>query len=427
MSFTPSKQIIALVDCNNFFVSCERVFDPSLENRPVIVLSNNDGCAIARSNEAKALGIGMGAPFFKIRHIIEQHNVRVFSGNFSLYGSFSDRVMLILSSFSPNVEIYSIDEAFIDLSGFENQNLDTYGRLMKDTIKQWTGIPTSIGIAETKTLAKVAAELAKKSVKAQGVLDLTQSRYQVLALERLAVDDVWGVGRRIGNKLKAKGIDTALKLRDADDQWIIKTFGVCLMRTVLELRGVCCHPLKLESKPNKTIACTRTFAKTTNNYRQIEEAISSYAARASERLREEQLVTSVVHVFIRTSRHRQGDAQDAQSTNVELAVPTSSTQEVITAAKKALQKIYQKGFKYYKTGVVLLDLVPESEVQRDLFDTKDREKMDSLMATFDSINSTMGTGSLKIAAEGLGKRWRMKQNNLSPRYTTKWSELKEVL
>lgn len=426
MSFTPSSQVFALVDCNNFYASCERVFNPKLEGRPVIVLSNNDGCAIARSNEAKALGIKMGAPFFKIKDIVERHKVQVFSANFSLYGDLSRRVMATLDTFSPEVEIYSVDEAFINLTGFDCHDFDSYGRHIKATVKQWTGIPVSVGIAETKTLAKVAGEFAKKSPKANGVLDLTKSKYQELALHRLPVYEVWGVGRKISEKLNKKGITTALQLRDADDDYILRTFNVCLLRTVLELRGISCLQLELEAKPNKTIACTRSFAELTSDKTFLEQAVSSYTARASERLREQKLATKKLLVFIQTNRFRKSEPQYSRSAEVTLPIATDATPQLIHYARKGLDKIYRPEYRYHKAGVIMLDLIPASEIQTGLFDCVDREKSDRLMITLDRVNQIYGSNTLKYGAEGMGKRWRMKQEKLTPRYTTNWQELVEI-
>ncbi|MBY0403160.1 MAG: Y-family DNA polymerase, partial [Cyanobacteria bacterium] len=301
------RPVFALADCNNFYASCERVFNPSLINQPIVILSNNDGCIIARSNEAKALGIKMGEPVYLARHTILRHKVHVFSANFTLYGDLSHRVMETLKAFAPAQEVYSIDEAFLDLSsfaGFPPEQLKQYGETIRSTVYRRTKITVSIGIAETKTLAKLAAELAKKSPKAQGVLNLTHSKHQDLALAKTPVDLVWGVGRQFADKLKRNNIHTALDLRHAEDKWILKHFGVVLMRTVMELRGISCIPLTQTPPPKKTIMTSRSFGYPIQTLRELKQAVATYTARTGEKLREEKLFANQIEVFIKTNRFR---------------------------------------------------------------------------------------------------------------------------
>jgi DNA polymerase V len=423
MPFTASNQVFAMVDGNNFYASCEGVFQPSLKGKPVVVLSNNDGCIIARSNEAKTLGIRMGAPFHTVRDLIQRGKVKVFSANFILYGDLSARMMHLLGQFTPHLEIYSIDEAFLDLTGFQHLGLRRYGQDIKRSIQQWTGIPISVGVASTKTLAKLANHIAKKSAKANGVLDLTRPQYIERALSLVTVGDVWGIGRRYGDRLKGYGIHTALDLSRAKDDWLMKTFPVSMMRTVLELRGINCIKLESQVPHRKSIVVSRSFGALEPSLSELMQSVAAYTARAAERLREAQLATSMLSVFIRTNSFREYLPQYSNSALIELAVPTQSTSELIQAAQKALTRIYREGYEYHKAGVMLLNLVPASQIQQSLFDTVDRQKSERLMTAIDQINTDFGSGTLQFAAEGLRPRWRMKQERRSPRYTPSWEEL----
>lgn len=425
MSFTPSSRIFALVDANNFYASCERVFKPALAGRPIVVLSNNDGCIIARSNEAKALGIRMGEPFYKARALIQAHQVQVFSANFTLYGDLSARVMNSLAEFTPELEIYSVDEAFLNLTGFERANLNAYGRLIKRSVEQWTGIPISIGIAETKTLAKIANHLAKKSKKANGVLDLTHSKYRKAALQQVTVADVWGVGRKYADKLHRHGIYTAFDLQQVDDAWLFKTFPAPFIQTVQELRGIACLSIEQASLP-KSLVCSRSFAQPEESLGKLKESVATYTAHAAERLRKAGMACHRLLVFVQTNRFRQSNPQYSNSTSVALVTASQDTSELIQAAHQALRHIFKEGYAYHKAGVMLLDLVPLNAVQGNLFDPLDRAKRTVLMNALDQINHDFGLGSIRYAAEGLSPRWRMKQEHRSPRYTTCWSELAQV-
>ncbi len=422
-----NKPVFALADCNNFYVSCERVFQPSLEGKPVVVLSNNDGCIVARSNEAKALGIPMGAPVHQYKQLLKQHRVHLFSSNYALYGDMSNRVMSILSKFTPDIEIYSVDEAFLDFSGFTNIHYDKYARLIRKTVKQWIGLPISIGIAHTKTLAKVANYHAKRSDKAGGVLDLTCSRYVDEALKRLEVSEVWGIGRKQRKKLESRGIKTALQLRDMDDKDIMKIFNtVILLRTVYELRGVSCVSLAAIPSTNKSIISSRSFGHLTNSLSDLRQAIATYTARAAEKMRYQGLATNHIMVFIQTNRFRPWEPQYSTSIAVQLPVATDCTHELAHYASIGLEKIFKPEYRYHKAGVMLLDLIPASQIQQNIFDHQDRDRYHCLMQALDKINLNFGSGTLRYASEGFEKPWCIKSEIRSKRYTTSWSELLEV-
>jgi len=419
--------VFAIVDCNNFYVSCERVFNPKLAEKPVVVLSNNDGCVVARSNEAKALGIKMGVPVFKISNLIKTHGVHVFSSNYALYGDMSQRVMATLSEFTPDIEIYSIDEAFLDLSRFKRYDLVDYGHKIRSTIKQWSGIPVSIGIAETKTLAKIANRIAKKSIKAGGVLNLTASPYQNKALEITDVGDVWGIGRSYYRFLKGYGIHNALQLRDADDTFIKKRMGIVGVRLLQELRGVSCYALEHCPPPKKGITVSRTFKNSIATLDELKEAVAAYVSLGSEKLRREHSAAGVLMVFLMTNRFK----KENYYINVEtlrLPVATSDTSELIHYAHEGLKAIYREGYLYKKAGVMFKDLVHENQVQANLFNCRDFERSKKLMGTLDNINKKVGSDILKYAAVGLtsNQRWKTVFERRSPSYTTNWAQLLKV-
>jgi DNA polymerase V len=416
------SQIYALVDCNNFYVSCERVFNPKLEHKPVIVLSNNDGCVVARSNEAKALGIKMGVAAFEIAGLLKKHNVLALSSNYTLYADMSSRVMETLSAFTPDIEIYSIDEAFLNLAGISGSLAD-YGHRMRQTVRQWTGMPVSIGIAATKTLAKIANHLAKRSVQLNGVLDLTTSTNLEQILAEVPVEKVWGIGIKMTIVLKRAGINTALDLSKADIGWIRDKFGVVGVRTVYELRGECCYELEQNPPARKSIVVSRMFGVPVESIEQLKEAAASYASRAGERLREQGLSAGVQTLFVTTSRFIKNTYFNSHT--VEFTVPTNDTTELIRAALLSTEKLYRKNCQFKKCGVVLVGLVPESQVQRGLFDSTDREKNRRLMQAVDAINAKANS-PIRWAAEGLIQNWQAKFKKRSKRFTTCWSELPEV-
>lgn len=419
------QTVFALVDCNDFYVSCERVFNPGLRRRPVVVLSNNDGCVISRSSEAKAAGIRMGAPVFETRKLVEAHGVEVYSSNYSLYGDMSRRVMETLLEWTPEVEIYSIDEAFLTLPAGRTEDLAGLGQKMRKTVRKWTGIPTSIGIAPTKTLAKVAARLAKTSCKADGVVNLAGSPYLDAALARVPVAEVWGIGRNLSRRLKNEGITTALELRLADERLIRTRFGVTVARIVYELRGRPCLSSNLCPSPKRSITVSRSFGSTVDTLEDLREALAFYATRAAEKLRHEKLATRVLVVFLATNRFSDAP-QHCASVVVNLPVPTALTPELIRHAHEAIERMYRPGFQYKKAGVMLLELVPETPVQSGLFDRIDRDRARRLMEAIDHINARMGAGTIRYAASGIHRerpRWQGRLGRRSPRYTTNWNDL----
>ncbi|MEB3207043.1 MAG: Y-family DNA polymerase [Vampirovibrionales bacterium] len=404
-------QAFALIDCNNFFVSCERVFNPALEGKPVVVLSNNDGCIISRSNEAKALGIQMGDPFFKTKALIQAHQVAVFSANFALYGDMSHRVMETLQTITPDVDVYSIDEAFLTLCN--NADLTEQGRNIRQRILKWTGIPVSVGIAPTKTLAKAAAEIAKKSAKAEGVVTLMSARLQEAALSRLPVADIWGVGRRLAPKLHAQHIQTALDLRQADARFIRKTYGLPLARTVSELRAEACYSLTLNPPPQQSIVHSRSFGMPMSTLSGLQQAVASYTGRAAAKLRHQRLAACYLTVGIRTNRFRVTEPQYANSITLELPMASNYTAELIDTAHRGLRQIFQHGYHYHKASVMLSGLVPMNERQVNLFALRDTERYDRLMSAMDRLNRVFGGNTIYLAAEGMQKPWRMKSSHRS--------------
>ncbi len=416
------KGIFALVDCNNFYVSCERIFDPKLQGRPVVVLSNNDGCIVARSNEAKALGIGMGVPAFEVEKILEENNVEVFSSNYALYADMSGRVMKTLSMFTPDMEVYSIDEAFLNLAGFSG-SLHDYGRQICRTVKKWTGIPVTIGIGRTKTLAKIANRIAKHSGKADGVQDLTDVASLNEILAAIPVEKIWTVGIKTTIKLKRAGIKTALDLQRADINWIRQKFGVVGVRTVYELRGMSCYPLEQNPPVKKTIAVSRSFGKPVESVEELKEAIATYCSRGGEKLRQHGLAAGLMTVYVTTSRFIENKYFNSHT--IEFDVATSDTMELIRGALWCIGKLYRRGFLFKKAGIVLSSLVSEERIQGNLFDGADRDRSRRLMRAIDTVNTRLNC-PLRWAAEGLDRPWMVKFNRRSYRYTTRWDELPPV-
>lgn len=415
--------IFALLDCNNFYVSCERVFNPKLEGQPVLVLSNNDGCAIARCNEAKRLGIQTGVPVFKVRHLIQAHGIQVYSSNYSLYGDLSARVMATLEAVAPAVEIYSIDEAFLDLSTLKHQNLTQYGRYIRATVRQWTGIPVSIGIGPSKTLAKIANQMAKKLAASQGVCNLMDLADPAPILEKTNVADVWGIGRHYAKRLRSHGIENALQLRDVKDTWIRQLMGVVGLRIVLELRGVSCLPLELCPTAKKSITVSRSFGHSVESLTELKEAVATYTSRAAEKLRRDQLGAGVLTVFLLTDRHRKDEPQYYNSKTIELPVNTNNTAELLGYALRGIESIYAEGYCYKKAGVLFNELMADQMRQTNLFDYLERDQAQKLMEVMDQVNQRWGAGTLKFAAVGLHQQWRMRAECRSPRYTTCWNDL----
>lgn len=419
-----NSPLFALIDCNNFYASCERVFDPKLKTVPIIVLSNNDGCVIARSNEAKKLGIQMGEPFFKCRPIVEKNSVKVFSSNFALYGDMSRRVMTVLEQFSPDLEVYSIDEAFLRLDGLPIVP-EEYGRVMKTTVYQWTGIPVSIGIAPTKTLAKAANRIAKKNPKLGGVMDFSSKPSPDEYLAMIDIEDVWGVGRQYAKMLRARGIVNALKLKNTDLKWVRKHMTVVGERMVMELCGTSCMPLEDAPPPKKSIICSRTFGKKVTQKNDLDEALASFAARACEKLRRQHSVAGKIEIFVKTSAF----GGDYHSDSAIATLPhTNDTRPFVRAMRKMLDEIFGRGLAYKKAGVMLLDIQSENMAQEDLFAPSTPATLNpALMRAMDKINTDWGSGTVTLAAEGLRKAWRMRQENISKQYTTRWGELASAI
>jgi DNA polymerase V len=415
-----------LVDCNNFYVSCERVFNPSLSGKPVMVLSNNDGCIVARSEEVKALGIPMGVPVFKYRAQIGRYDIRVFSSNYSLYGDMSRRIMEALSHFTPNMEIYSIDEAFLSFPADVAGEPETLAKKMKGTVERWTGIPISIGIATTKTLAKIANRIAKTSPEHGGIFSLADHPTLNNWLKRVRVGEVWGIGRNHEKVLKRRGITTAYQLRNAPDAWIRRHLTVMGLRVVYELRGISCIPLVEKPPSRKGILSSRTFGKWVETREELEEAVALYTSRAAEKLRKHHLLASCVHVFLTTSPYRKG-AQYANAVTISLENPTAYTPELARVAREGIGKIFKTGYQYKKAGVMLLGLTRKDTWQPSLFcPSKGEAKKRHLMQAVDIINHRYGSETLRLAASGIERRWRMNSSRRSPHYTTRWKELPEV-
>ena len=414
----------ALVDCNNFYASCEKIFNPKLIGRPIVVLSNNDGCIITRSAEAKNLGIKMGEPYFKAKKIIQKNNVKVFSSNYALYGDISQRVMEILSGFAPEVEIYSIDEAFLGFDGFKNYELNTYCRYMREKVKKWVGIPVSIGLSETKTLAKIANHLAKKNLNYAGICILKSKSSIDKALRETEINDVWGIGRRSSIFLKKYNVRTAKDFTLLNQQWIKKNMGIVGERIYLELQGVSCLELELIASNKKSCCVSRSFSKHVEKLDDLEESISNYGARVAEKIRDEKLVAQSMSVFILTNYFNKREKQYSNSIRLQLSFPTNDSIKIVKRALEGLRQIYRSGYKYKKAGIILYELNQASKV-RGLFDV-DREQSSNMMKIIDQINYKYGDSTIKLASEGIEKKWSMRRSEVSKCYTTRFDELMEV-
>lgn len=416
------NKAIALVDCNNFYASCERVFQPKLNGKPIVVLSNNDGVIVALSNEAKQCGIANFTPYFKAKPLIDKYNVAVFSSNYTLYGDISHRVMKTLEQFSPEMEIYSIDEAFLSFDGFNYKDLDAYGREIRNTVKKWVGIPVSVGIANTKTLAKLANRRAKKALQYDGVLNLLGNPEMEMHLKAVDVGDIWGVGRQYTKLLKSRNINTAFDLKNANQQWIKKKMTVMGLRTVLELNGQPCINLEHVVPAKKGIISSRSFGKYLTEKHQLAEAVATYTSRAAEKLRRQNSVANMIYVFLRTNPFKESP-QYHNGVQVILPIATNFTSELIDWAMKGLDQIYKEGYLYQKAGVMLAGIIPEKIKQIALFDNYDREKVEQATKAMDKLNSIFGSGTINYAATGVRKEWTMKRELKSPNFTTRWEEL----
>lgn len=421
------KKVFALVDCNNFYASCERLFQPGLNGKPIVVLSNNDGCIVARSNEAKALGIPMGAPMFKMKYLIEKHGVHVFSSNYALYGDLSHRVMDVLRQMECNVEVYSIDEAFLSLPVNKVWDRLEYVAELRERVRKHVGIPVSIGIATTKTLAKIANRVAKKNPQHQGVFDLVGNSQMNQILQGTDVGDVWGIGRRSAEKLIRRGIYTAYDLKHADETWIRKHLTVVGARTVMELNEIPCISLEKAPPCPKSIVTSRTFGHPITDIENLREAVISYVSLAAEKLRKQEVEADSLNLYITTGPF---DEQSNYSNNqtITLARPTSSTPDLIAAALSCLKSIYRPGYRYRKAGVMLTGIVKQGYRQQELFSPLVPAKEDkSLMAALDKINDKWGRRTIQYGMiTDSDKPWSMQQARKSPAYTTNWHELPVV-
>jgi DNA polymerase V len=415
---------LALIDANNFYVSCERVFDPRLVGVPVLVLSSNDGCAIARSEEVKALGVRMGEPAFKLRELIARHGIRVFSSNYPLYGDMSRRVNEVLARFSPEVEVYSIDETFLDLAGLPHQDLRTHAQDLRATVKRWTGIPTCVGLGPTKTLAKLANAVAKKNPVFGGVCDLADPAVRQAVLRTIPVGKVWGIGEATARKLAGVGVTTAAGLRDLDPKLARQLGTVILERILRELRGVPCLGLEPVAPARQGLAVTRSFGQPMTELARVREAVAAHATRAGEKLRAQGLVAGRLAAFIHTSPHVPGP-QHHGARATRLAPPTADTRELVAVAGRCLEAAWRDGFAYVKAGVLLDDLAAPGEAPPDLFGAP-RPGSEALMMAVDAINSRFGRHALVPAAVGVERAWAQRAAHRSPRYTTRADELPVV-
>ena len=415
--------MIALADCNNFYASCERVFNPKLERKPVVVLSNNDGCIIARSNEAKKLGIKMGEPAFKIKNVVEKYNVNVFSTNFALYGDLSKRVMNTFRTEVNKMEVYSIDEAFLDFSDLADKERAIQ---IKKKVQMWTGIPVSIGIAKTKALAKVANHIAKKHTKL-GCFMFDDEDLIRRALNVFPVEDLWGIGKKHAKRLKEVGICTALQFRETDTDWIKRHLSINGVKLQKELKGEICHPLETTIQRKKNICTARSFGTEIKELRKLREAVSSHANTCATKLRKEKSCCSTISVFLSTNPFNPQVKQYHPYRVFNLDVPTNDSIEIVRFALKGLDQIYRSDCIYKKAGVIVGRTIPESQVQLSLFDNLDRDKRKEINSVVDAINRKMGRNKVKLAVQGAGRKWKLRQERLSPCYTTRFSEILEVI
>jgi len=418
--------MFALIDCNNFYASCERVFQPKLKNKPIVVLSNNDGCVIARSNEAKKLGIPMGAVAFEYKRIFEQNNINVFSSNYTLYGDMSNRVMTLLRDFSPDIEIYSIDEAFLKFDGFEKWfDFNTYGNQIRYKVTKGTGIPISVGIAPTKALSKVANKIAKKfPERTQNVYVIDTEDKRIKALKWLPIGDVWGIGSQHAKRLKKINVNTAYDFTQLTEDWVKTNMSIVGLRLYKELKGIPCLELE-DVQPKKNIATTRSFDKTYEDKAYIQERVSTFAVTCAEKLRKQSSNCNALMVFIHTNGFRKDLPQYGRNVVVKLPFPTNSSIDIAKYATIGLDKIYKKGYQYKKAGVIVMDITPEESKQINLFENSN-EKHQPLMSIMDKINKSIGTTKVKLASQDIGRTWKMKQEKLSPRFTTRIAEIIKI-
>jgi len=401
---------IALVDCNSFYVSCERLFNPKIRNKPVIVLSSNDGCIISRSTEAKALGIKMGEPYFKAKDIILKNNVYVFSSNYSLYGDLSRRIMRTLKRFNTELEIYSIDEAFLDLSNFPDNEIEDVGKEIRNIVLKWTGIPTSIGIAKTKTLSKIANHVAKK--KQSGVTSLIGIENIDPILEKVDINDVWGVGKQLTKFYHQNGIYNAKQLKNISNTWIKKSSNVLSSKTAMELRGISCIPLEIKSSKRKSCVVSRSFGTRVENFQELQEAIASYCLNGSEKIRSESLVAKSITISVRTSPFQNKEVYYSNSKTIDFPIATSNSIEIVKTALIALNEIFINGYRYQKAGIQLSGLI-SSDGSKNLFSSEKDEKINTLMKSIDNTNYRYGRSTLSLASAGVNKKWNIRRDHSS--------------
>lgn len=416
--------MIGIIDCNNFYASCERLFDPKIWNVPVVVLSNNDKAVIARSEEAKGLGITMATSMFQVMRIIEQHNVAKYSSNYTLYGDMSDRVKTITSRFAPRLEKYSIDESFVDLSGFDYVDLYSYVKNMRDSITQWSGIPVSIGVGQTKTLSKIANRIVKKKYRKEGVYILDTEEKRIEALKATKIEDVWGIGSKLNGHLNEKGIYTAYELSLVQPEVAKRNFSVVLMNTILELNGTQCIPLEVKEPPKDHIGIQKSFGARQRELSPIAEGLANYIARAAEKLRRQKYVCGGMHIWLGTDDFpKPGEPRYFPKITTVCDVPTDYTPYLIKRGIEALKKIYKRGYDYKRVGVMLTDLRHKSDGTLSLFYNDRRDKENNVIYQMDRINSLNGRDTIRSAGQGFDHEWKMRQDNLSPRYTTRLSDI----
>ena len=406
MSFTNNcKKKVALIDCNSFYVSCERLFNPKIQNVPVVVLSNNDGCVISRSIEAKKIGIKMGEPYFKVRDLVKKNDVQIFSSNYSLYGDLSRRVMKVLKGFSDKIEIYSIDEAFLDLSYIKDDKVEEYGKMIRDRVLKWTGIPTSVGISSTKTLSKVANHVAKKNK--AGVIFLKKNIDDVL--KDFDIADVWGVGKQLSKLYKKNGLDNAYKLKNISNTWVKKNTNVLGAKTVMELRGISCINLEIQETKRKSCCVSRSFGKKVESLEKLRESITTHCLNAAEKIRADKQTTRAITVFIRTSPFDKNRKYYSNSITIDLPVATSNSLELVKEAINGLKKIYKYGYFYQKTGIILSKLNESNQKEFNLLAPIMENRSHTLMKAIDFTNAKYGRNAISIAQAGINNTWKMRR------------------
>jgi len=424
MSYTNSskKNKVALIDCNSFYVSCERLFNPKINKKPVVVLSNNDGCVISRSTEAKRIGIKMGEPYFKVKELVRKNNVHIFSSNYALYGDISRRVMKTLKSFSDKIEIYSIDEAFVDLSHVEDKEIENYGKEIRERILKWTGIPTSVGIANTKTLSKVANHIAKKNK--TGVIYLNENIDNYL--KKFHISDIWGVGKQLSKLYIKNGIDTAYKLKNISNTWVKKSTNVLGAKTVMELRGITCISLETQEMKRKSCCVSRSFGKKVESLEKLQESITTHCLNAAEKIRNDNQTTRSITIYIRTSPFDKNRKYYSNSTTIDLPVATSNSLELVKSAINGLKQIYKYGYFYQKAGIVLSKLREESENEFNLLAPIMENKSQTLMKAIDFTNAKYGRNAISIAQAGINNSWKMKREHSSKIDTASFDSLPKI-